>query len=291
MKAPIFRGVATALVTPFSDGDIDFPALDRLLALQIDAGIPALVITGTTGEASTLTKEEKAQLWMHCVDFADGSCKIIAGIGTNCTKASIELAQSAEVCGVDALLAVTPYYNRCTQRGLISHYTAIADSTSLPLITYNVPARTGIDMSVESCKLLSKHPRINGIKEAGGNLSKIAHILADSGMYLWSGNDHQIVAAMSMGAIGVISVLSNLCPDAVRRITEECEQSNYAEASKLQLSYLPLIDQLFSEVNPIPIKAALSAKGLCKNELRMPLTPLSVSAQISLYEAMEQCLA
>ena len=290
MKTPIFQGAATALITPFSEDGIDFSALDRLLEEQLEAGIPALVICGTTGEASTLTREEKAQLWMHCVQFTDGACKIIAGIGTNSTESSVELAQSAQICGVDALLAVTPYYNRCTQRGLIAHYTAIADTTTLPLILYNVPSRTGVNISPESCTILSKHPRINGIKEASGDFGQLSHILLQSDLHLWSGNDDQIVPTMAMGGMGVISVLSNLCPKAVQTITQACLAGDYQSAAELQLHYLPLIDALFCEVNPIPVKAALAAKGLCRNILRLPLTPLSVSAQVTLYQAMEACL-
>ncbi len=290
MKTPIFRGVATALITPFCDDGIDFAALDILLEQQLAAGIPALVVSGTTGEASTLSREEKAQLWMHCVHFVDGACKIIAGVGANDTQCTVELAQSAQICGVDALLAVTPYYNKCTQRGLIAHYTAIADASTLPLILYNVPSRTGISISAESCTILSKHPRINGIKEASGNLGLLAHILQQSDMHVWSGNDDQIVPTMAMGGCGIISVLSNLCPEAVLRITQACLAGDYPHAAELQLQYLPLIDALFCEVNPIPIKAALAAKGLCKNILRLPLTPLSVSSQVALYQAMELCL-
>ncbi len=290
MKTPIFQGTATALITPFCEDGIDFPALDLLLEQQLVAGIPALVICGTTGEASTLSREEKAQLWMHCVHFVDGACKIIAGVGSNATQNSIELAQSAQICGVDALLAVTPYYNKCTQRGLIAHYTAIAEATTLPLILYNVPSRTGVNISPESCTILSKHPRINGIKEASGDFGQLSHILQQSDMNVWSGNDDQIVPTMAMGGQGVISVLSNLCPKAVQSITQACLAGDYPSAARLQLQYLPLIDALFSEVNPIPIKAALAAKGLCKNILRLPLTPLSVSSQVSLYQAMEACL-
>lgn len=290
LNEPVFLGAATALVTPFADDGIDFPALDRLLKQQLSAGIPALVVCGTTGEASTLTYEEKAMLWMHCVHFVDGACKIIAGVGTNTTDASIHLAHTAEKCGVDALLAVTPYYNKCTQQGLAAHYTAIADSTDLPLITYNVPSRTGVNLTPETCAALSKHPKISGVKEASGNLAQIAHICAQHGCNLWSGNDDQIVPIMSLGGRGVISVLSNVCPKAVLQMTQACLKGDYQTASALQLQYLPLIDALFCEVNPIPVKAALHALGLCKNILRLPLTPLSEEGQKTLLSAMEQCI-
>ena len=290
MKEAVFTGTATALVTPFGADGIDFGALDRLLRMQLDAKIPALVICGTTGECGTLTREEKAHLWMHCVHYVDGACKIIAGISSNCTQAAAELAQTAERCGADALLAVTPYYNKCTQEGLMEHYRLIADNSSLPLITYNVPSRTGVNMTSESMRSLSTHPRINGIKEAGGNLSQIAHLSAVPNCYVWCGNDDQIVPMMSLGACGVISVLSNLCPGVVKQITDHCEAGNYKKAASLQLQYLPLIDALFCEVNPIPIKSALSSQGLCQNILRLPLTPLSAEGRKRLFTAMERCM-
>ncbi len=290
MKEPVFLGTATALVTPFDRDGIDFKALDLLLKKQLDANIPALILCGTTGEGSTLSKEEKAQLWMHCVRYVDGACKIIAGVGSNSTQTATELAQTAERCGVDALLAVTPYYNKCTQDGLIEHYRSIASCTGLPVITYNVPSRTGMSMSTDACRTLSTHPRINGIKDAGGNISQTAQLCALPNSYLWSGNDDQIVPIMSLGGCGVISVLSNLCPEVVKTITDLCLAGKYKRAAQLQLHYLPLIEALFCEVNPIPIKKALASQGLCKDILRLPLTPLSVDGQKKLFAAMERCL-
>ncbi|MBP3412316.1 MAG: 4-hydroxy-tetrahydrodipicolinate synthase [Oscillospiraceae bacterium] len=289
MKEPIFRGVATALITPFTDDGIDFPALEQLLIRQLDAKIPALVICGTTGEASTLSREEKAQLWMYCVHFVDGACKIIAGIGSNNTLAAAELAQTAERCGVDALLAVTPYYNKCTQEGLLEHYLTIANRSALPLITYNVPSRTGTNMTHDCCRILSTHPRINGIKDASGNISQTAKLCALPNCYVWSGNDDQIVPTLSLGGCGIISVLSNLCPEVVHQITSLCFIGQYKKAAALQLQYLPLIDALFCEVNPIPIKAALASQGLCRENLRLPLTPLSDAGRKELFSAMEKC--
>ena len=290
MKEPVFLGTATALVTPFDGDGIDFKCLDLLLKKQLDAKIPALVLCGTTGEGSTLSNEEKAQLWMHCVHYADGACKIIAGIGSNNTQTAIDLAQTAERCGVDALLAVTPYYNKCTQEGLVEHYLAVAQASSLPVITYNVPSRTGMNMSVESCRSLSTHPLICGIKDAGGNISQTARLCALPNSFLWSGNDDQIVPTMSLGGCGVISVLSNLCPEVVKTMTDLCLSGQYKRAAKLQLQYLPLIEALFYEVNPIPIKAALASQGLCKDILRLPLTPLSADGRKKLFSAMERCL-
>ena len=290
MKEPLFLGTATALVTPFDQDGIDFKSLDRLLKKQLDAGIPALVLCGTTGEGSTLTKEEKAQLWMHCVHYVDGACKIIAGVGSNSTHTAADLSHTAEKCGVDGLLAVTPYYNKCTQEGLVEHYLTIAKASSLPLITYNVPSRTGMSMSPESCRTLSAHPKINGMKDAGGNISQSAHFCTVPNFFLWSGNDDQIVPMMSLGGCGVISVLSNLCPEVVKSITDLCFMGQYKKASALQLRYLPLIDALFCEVNPIAIKAALASQGLCQNILRLPLTPLSEDGKKRLSSAMERCL-
>lgn len=290
MKEPLFLGTATALVTPFDQDGIDFKSLDLLLKKQLDAKISALVLCGTTGEGSTLSKEEKAQLWMHCVHYADGACKIIAGISSNNTQTAADLALTAERCCVDGLLAVTPYYNKCTQDGLVEHYLTIAKASSLPLITYNVPSRTGMSMSTESCRTLSTHPRINGIKDAGGNISQTARLCALPNSFLWSGNDDEIVPIMALGGCGVISVLSNLCPEAVKAMTDLCLSGQYKKASVLQLQYLPLIDALFYEVNPIPIKAALASQGLCKDVLRLPLTPLSKEGKKRLYSAMERCL-
>ncbi len=290
MKKVLFRGTATALITPFTDSGIDYPALERLLEMQIEAKVPALVITGTTGEASTLSMDEKIALWRYCVYHVGSACEIIAGIGSNSTEASVSMAKIAAACGVDGLLAVTPYYNKCTQEGLIAHYKAIADATSLPLILYNVPSRTGVNLSADTCARLAEHPHIHGVKEAGGNLSQVAHILAESNTHLWSGNDDQIVPIISLGGDGVISVLSNLCPRAVVKMTEAALHGDYETAAALQLQYLPLIDALFCEVNPIPIKFALHHLGLCENILRLPLTPLSKSGEAKVLAAMEHCL-
>ncbi len=290
MKEALFRGAATALITPFTDSGIDYPALDRLLQMQLEAKVPALVITGTTGEAATLSMEEKTALWRYCVYHVGSACEIIAGIGSNSTASSVAMAKIAAACGVDGLLAVTPYYNKCTQDGLIAHYTAIANATSLPLILYNVPSRTGLNLSVDACVRLAEHPHVHGIKEASGNLSQIAHILAQTKTHLWSGNDDQIVPIMSLGGDGVISVLSNLCPKAVVKMTDAALRGDYETAAALQLHYLSLIDALFCEVNPIPIKFALHQLGLCENTLRLPLTPLSDAGKKQLLTAMERCL-
>lgn len=291
MKQPVFSGVATALVTPFSDGRIDWGALDGLLERQLAAKIPALVLAGTTGEASTLSVEEKSALWRHCADFVKNRAVLIAGVGTNDTAASVRLARLAADCGADALLAVTPYYNKCTQDGLAAHYTAIADATALPLILYNVPSRTGVNLLPETALRLSAHPRIAGLKEACGSISQAAKVkaLCGTSFSVWSGNDDQIVPMLALGAEGVISVLSNLLPEQTLSMVRAAQQGDEAEAAELQLTLQPLIEALFCRVNPIPVKAALALRGLCKNELRLPLTPMPLEEARPLFsELLEQ---
>lgn len=291
MRESVFRGTATALITPFSGGEIDFSALDRLLTRQLDAHVPALVVTGTTGEASTLSGEEKEALWRHCVGFVDGQAVVIAGVGTNCTEASAALAALARRCGVDALLAVTPYYNKCTQDGLIAHYTAIADAGELPLILYNVPSRTGVDLRAETCHALSRHPNIVGVKEASGSLSRAAEIMSLCGadFSLWSGNDDVTTATMALGGQGVISVLSNVCPKTVVQMTQSALGGDFRASAALQLRCLPLIRALFSEVNPIPVKAALHRCGICSDEVRLPLTRIGAANAAVLRDALDAC--
>ena len=291
MKEPVFIGAATAVVTPYHNNEIDFAAYDRLLDTQLSAGIAAIVVCGTTGEASTLRLEEKAAMYRHTVTYVGGRCKVIAGVGSNNTAASVVAAKTAQDCGVDGLLAVTPYYNKCSQDGLVAHYYSIADATPLPLITYNVPSRTGVNLLPETCLKLSKHPNINGVKEAGGSIAQAARIisLCKEELNLWSGNDDQIVATMAIGGKGVISVLSNVRPSAVVRMAEACQHSDYKAAAQLQIAYMPLIDALFSDVNPIPVKAALQAMGICSDEVRLPLTPMSVEKRTKLHSALLTC--
>lgn len=293
MKQPIFVGAATAIVTPFSGSDIDIESYLQLLKMQADSDISAIVVCGTTGESSTLSRQERRQLYNTTHTYLKGKKKWIAGIGTNNTQISIDLAKEAEEYGADALLAVTPYYNKCTQEGLIAHYTALANSSALPLILYNVPSRTGVDISPESCEILSHHPLINGIKEAGGSISKVAKIRALCGdnLNIWSGNDDQIVPIMSLGGKGVISVLSNLCPNKVSTLCKACMAEDYKYASKLQCKAIPLIEALFSEVNPIPVKAALAEWRLCKNELRLPLTPMTENSKSALMQRLSEYLS
>lgn len=229
---PIFRGAATALLTPFRpDGSIDLPAWDRLLERQLDAGIAALVVCGTTGEAATLTQDERLTLLRRAKQAACDHCPVIMGVGTNCTAGSVENAELAAQNGADALLAVTPYYNKGTQAGLLAHYTAIADASSLPLVLYNVPSRTGVDLLPETVRALARHPHIAGIKEACGSISRAAQLLARCGLPVWSGNDDQTAAIMALGGSGVISVVSNVAPEAVVAMTDACLAGDFREGA------------------------------------------------------------
>lgn len=291
MNQAFFRGTATAIVTPFSHNKIDIDAYDALVQTQLDAGVAALVVTGTTGEASTLTRSEKTALWQHSAGLLCGRIPLIVGVGTNDTATSVELAKLAQDCGANALLAVTPYYNKCTQDGLIRHYEGLADATPLPLIAYNVPSRTGLELLPETFAKIATHPNICGIKDAQGSIAQTAKLLALCGETsgVWCGNDDQVVASMALGAEGVISVLSNVRPHAVVKMTAHCLRGDFASAREIQLRFLPLIRSLFSEVNPIPVKAALAAIGLCRDELRLPLTPMSAAARTRLLDALEAC--
>lgn len=291
MAQPLFTGVATAVVTPFCDNRLDLEAFARLLSQQTDAGVDAIVVCGTTGEASTLTAEEKATLWRQAAELLHGKALLIAGVGTNDTRTSLALARLARDCGAQALLAVTPYYNKCSQEGLALHYEALADATGLPLITYNVPSRTGVDLKSETCARLMRHPCIAGIKEAGGSITRVAQLrkLCGDAFPVWCGNDDQTVAMMSLGAAGVVSVLSNVCPRAVRDMTDACLRGDFKAAAAIQLAYLPLIEALFSDVNPIPVKAALSLLGVCRDEVRLPLSPMSPERKKHLLDALNIC--
>lgn len=241
MKEPVFRGVATAIVTPFLQQEIDYDAYDRLVLRQLEAQIPAIVVCGTTGEAATLSKDEKCLLIQHTARLVDHRSLIIAGVGTNSTEASVASARLAAESGADALLAVTPYYNKCTQEGLVKHYEAIADATALPLLLYNVPSRTGVNLLPETCAILSRHPRINGVKEASGSIAQAIRIRRQCGrrLHLWSGNDDQTVATMSIGGEGVISVLSNLCPKTVHAMTDACQVGNWPPLLRFRQNVCP----------------------------------------------------
>ena len=273
-KKTIFRGAATALITPLTHAGVDYEALGRLIDWQIDQGIDALVIAGTTGEGATLTYDEHQEVIRYSVERAAGRVPIIAGSGSNDTSRAITLSRFSCDAGADALLVVTPYYNKATQKGLIAMYNAIADAVDKPIILYNVPSRTGVGIEPNTYLALAEHPNIVAIKEANGNISKIvetARLVGDK-LDIYSGNDDQVVPILSMGGSGVISVLSNVMPAQTHEMCQRFFEGDLAGAAKLQMDYLPLINALFSEVNPIPVKAAMAAMGWCENYLRMPLT-------------------
>lgn len=287
-KDLLFEGAATALITPFRDGRIDFPAFERLIDFQIAGGISALVIAGTTGEASTLSSAEHAALIGAAVRYTKGRVPVIAGCGSNSTAVACRLAEASREAGADGLLAVTPYYNKATPDGLCRHYTAIADTTDLPLILYNVPSRTTVDIPISVCKKLSEHPRIIGIKEASGNITRSADIIAACGknFAVWSGNDDMILPIMSLGGRGVISVLSNILPSEVSELCRDQAEGRHLAAASIQLRYTELIKALFAQVNPIPIKTAMAALGYCREEFRLPLCPLSEKERSALFDTV-----
>ena len=273
---PIFRGAATALITPLNENGVDYEAFGKLIDWQIEQGIDALVVAGTTGEASTLTEEEHVDVIRFCVERAAGRVPVIAGTGSNDTQFAIWLTKKACEVGADAVLVVTPYYNKATQKGLIAMYTAIADASTKPVILYNVPSRTGVNIEPATYKVLADHPMIAGIKEANGNISKIVETAALVGdkLDIYSGNDDQIIPVLSVGGSGVISVLSNVAPKETSQICHKFFDGDVKGAAKMQLELLDLANNLFCEVNPIPVKAAMSAMGYCENYLRLPLTPI-----------------
>lgn len=283
-KNPIFRGVATALITPYNENGLDFDTFGKLIDWQIEQGINALVIAGTTGEGSTLTDEEHRDAIKFSVERSAGRVPIIAGTGSNDTGYAISLTKFACEAGADAMLVVTPYYNKATQNGLVAMYNAIADASTKPIILYNVPSRTGVNIEPATYVKLAEHPNIAAIKEANGNISKIVETSALVGdkLDIYSGNDDQIVPIMCMGGLGVISVLSNVAPMQTAEICKRYFKGDVAGAAKLQCEFLPLIRALFCEVNPIPVKAAMSAMGWCQNYLRLPLTTMEQEH----YEAM-----
>jgi len=276
MKTPVFTGSSTALVTPFRDGKIDYKKLGELIDFQIAGGTAAITICGTTGESTAQSLDEHIASVDFCVKYVNGRIKVIAGAGSNDTQAALFLSQEAEKSGADALLMVTPYYNKTTQRGLIKHFSFVADRVSTPIILYNVPSRTGMTFTTDTYLELSKHPNINGVKEASSSFTLIALTLESCGdnFNFWSGNDEDTVPMMSIGGKGVISVLSNVVPAVVAEMTKACLDGNFKRGAELQLKYLDLINKLFIEVNPMPVKAALNLMGMDVGEPRMPLCDL-----------------
>lgn len=285
---PIFRGVATALVTPTTADGVDYEALGRLIDWQIEEGINALVIAGTTGEGSTLTVEEHKEVIRYSVQRVNHRIPVIGGTGSNDTATAIELTKSACEDGVDACLVVTPYYNKATQNGLIAMYKAIADASTKPIIMYNVPSRTGVNIEPSTYAALAGYPNISAIKEANGNISKIveaAGVIGDQ-LDMYSGNDDQVVPILSMGGSGVISVVSNVAPRLTVEMCDKYFAGDVAGAAKIQCELMPLVRALFCEVNPIPVKAAMAAMGYCENYLRMPLCQMSEANESAMLQIM-----
>lgn len=286
MNEPLFTGVCTALVTPFLDGKINYPMLQVLLSRQIEAGVEAVVLAGTTGESATLSDEEKLELFRYAKEFAGRRIKIFAGTGSNDTKHTVELSVLAQKAGVDGLLVVSPYYNKATPDGLFAHYAAIAQAVSIPIIVYNVPSRTGVDIPVSVYSRLAQIPNIAGVKEASTDIGKILRIRAEcpETFALWSGNDNLTVPILSLGGKGVISVISNLFPEQMNIMTFAALDGDFDTAAALQCRMLPWTDFLGCEVNPIPIKAAMTRFGFDCGPGRLPLTPLSPAHQAKLEE-------
>ena len=291
MRTPVFTGSCVAIATPFdANGNINYDAFGRLIDAQIAGGVDAICVCGTTGESATMTIREHIAAVDYCVEKVNHRVKVIAGAGSNDTSAAVYLSLHAQDSGADALLHVTPYYNKCSQTGLVKHYEYIADRVELPIILYNVPSRTGVSFTAESYKILSENPKINGVKEASGNFSLLAHtrFLCGDDFYIWSGNDDQVVPMMSLGAKGVISVASNIIPEVMVKMTHLCLENDFEAASKLQIQYMDLIDALFCEVNPIPVKAALNLMGMEAGTLRLPLCDISEKNLAVLRASMER---
>lgn len=288
MKKPLFTGACTALVTPFLDGRVNYPMLEQLLRRQVEAGIEAVVICGTTGEAPTLLDAEKLELFRRAKAYVGDSCLIIAGTGSNSTEHTIRLSKAAQDCGVDGLLVVSPYYNKASAEGLYLHYSAVAAATALPIILYNVPTRTGLDIPVSVYQRLSRHPNIAGIKEASTDITKITKIFNTCGhaLPIWTGNDDQITPAMSLGSMGVISVLSNILPVETQALAKAALNGDFDTAAALQIQLQPLIEALFSEVNPIPVKEAMKYIGFDCGDCRLPLGSLSTENRERLKKAL-----
>ena len=276
MKRPVFTGLCTALVTPFRGDGVNYEMLEALIERQIRSGADAIVLAGTTGESPTLTDAEKLEIFRIGVQTAAGRTKIIAGTGSNSTAKAVDLSAKAAHTGVDAILAVTPYYNKSTQPGLIQYYTAVAAASGLPVIAYNVPSRTGVDIRVDTCRVLAEIPGIAGIKEASGDISKIGRILAACGdeLPVYSGNDDQTVPIMALGGAGVISVASNVAPVPMKELTDMCLAGEYSKAAAIQRKLLKLMDLMFCQVNPIPVKAAMKLIGFDCGSCRPPLDGL-----------------
>ena len=291
MKNTIFTGAGVAIVTPMNaDGSINFEQFGKNIDYQIENGTDAIIVCGTTGEASTMSDEEHIECIRYCVERTAKRVPVIAGTGSNDTAYAIALSKEAEAAGVDALLVVTPYYNKASQRGLVAHFTAIADAVNIPLILYNIPGRTGVNMAVDTIKALAEHKNICAVKEASGNIGYVAKLIAACGdkIDVYSGNDDMIVPIMSLGGKGVISVLSNVMPKETHDMCRFCLDNNFAEAQKLQISLLEFINNLFIDVNPIPVKEAMNLCGMNAGVLRMPLMEMTDANKATLRASMEK---
>ena len=291
MKKTIFQGMATAMVTPMdARGNIDYEAMGRFIDWQIDSGINALVVMGTTGENATIEPEDQTEVIRFTVERTAGRIPVIAGTGTNNTEHVLRNTREACRVGADAVLVVTPYYNKATQNGLIKHFYTVADASTVPVIVYNVPGRTGVNIQPKTLAALAEHPNIAGVKEASGNMAQMVEMAAVCGdkMDIYSGEDALTVPMMAMGAKGTISVLSNVVPRESVAMTDACLAGDYKTAAAWQCRLLPLINALFSEVNPIPAKAAVSAMGFGEDSLRLPLTPMEDATRCKLYEEMRK---
>ena len=277
-KNVLFSGSGTAIITPFRQETVDYIALRNLISFQLENGTDAIIVCGTTGEASTMSYVERMRVIESTVRQVNGRVPVIAGTGSNSTEIAITLSRDAALAGVDGVLVVTPYYNKATQEGLIRHYTAIADSVDLPVIAYHVPSRTGVHMQAETYLALSKHPNLVGVKEASGDfglVQKTRRLCGDQ-FHIWSGNDEDTAGIYMLGGKGVISVAANIVPDKMHELTEACSSNDYNRAGELQILLQPLIQALFCEVNPIPVKTALAMMGYCQEQFRLPLCGMSL---------------
>lgn len=290
MRTPIFTGSGVAIVTPMnSDGSVNYESFEKIIEYQIQGGTDAIIACGTTGEAATLSEKEHCQVLEFVAKKVDGRIPVIAGAGSNDTATAISLSKAAKNYGADAILSVTPYYNKTSQTGLIRHFTAIADAVDLPLILYNVPSRTGCNIKPETYAELCKHDNIVATKEANGDISSVSKTrsLCGDKLDIYSGNDDQTVPFMSLGALGVISVFANICPQEMHNICQLCLDNDFAEASRMNFKYIELMDMMFSDVNPIPVKTAMNLMGFDCGECRLPLVPMSYHG----YHDLKDCMA
>ena len=288
VKTPVFKGSCTALITPFNEHGVDYEALKRNIDFQYENGSAAIVVCGTTGENATVTNDEYIELIRTAILHCAGRMKVIVGIGSNNTLKALANAELAKAYGADAVLMVTPYYNKATQTGLAEHFSYVADRVDIPLILYNVPSRTGIGITAQTCRILSEHPNINGIKEASGDITLASEIqsLCGDELYIWSGNDSCTIPLMSLGALGVISVASNILPAVVAKLCELCRIGDFSEARALYSKYSALFSALFIETNPIPVKSAMELMGKDSGILRLPLTPIEAEHKQQLMRCM-----